>query len=47
VIATLLPAAAHDARRAPDFLARLRKIYGKRTLPVTGAELIARARERF
>ena len=47
VIATLLPASAPDSRRPPDFLARLRKIYGKRTLPVTGADLLARERERF
>ena len=46
VIARLLPARLSVARR-PDFLARLRRIYGDKTLEVSGAELVAQERERF
>jgi hypothetical protein len=34
------------ARQRPDFLARLRAIYGTRVLNVSGAELLARERSR-
>lgn len=40
-----LPARASAARR-PDFLARLRAIYGGKKLAVSGAELLARDRDR-
>ena len=41
VIARLLPVA-----RRPDFLARLRRIYGSKKLKVSGAQLLAQERER-
>ena len=45
VVARLVPVAKHSApRRRPDFLARLKKIYGDKVLKVTGAELIAQER---
>jgi antitoxin (DNA-binding transcriptional repressor) of toxin-antitoxin stability system len=47
VIATLVPAKTESTVKLPDFEARLRKIYGSRMLKVSGAELIARDRERF
>ena len=47
VIATLVPATNENRITLPDFEGRLRKIYGKRKLTVTGAELIARDRERL
>jgi antitoxin (DNA-binding transcriptional repressor) of toxin-antitoxin stability system len=33
--------------RRPDFMARLREIYGDKTLKVSGAELLAQERDRF
>jgi antitoxin (DNA-binding transcriptional repressor) of toxin-antitoxin stability system len=45
VIARLL-SATHELRR-PDFLARLREIYGDKTLKMSGAQLLAQERERF
>jgi antitoxin (DNA-binding transcriptional repressor) of toxin-antitoxin stability system len=45
VIARLLPARRVVSVR-PDFLARLRDIYGAKTLEVSGAELLARERDR-
>ncbi len=47
VIATLVPAKKQNCIELPDFEARLRKIYGNRKLKATGAELIARDRDRF
>ena len=47
VIATLVPAKNEDRIELPDFEGRLRKIYGNRKLKVSGAELIARDRDRF
>lgn len=46
VIARLLPVSPAVSRR-PDFLARLREIYGHKTLKVSGAELLAQERDRF
>jgi antitoxin (DNA-binding transcriptional repressor) of toxin-antitoxin stability system len=46
VIAHLVPARAAASRRRPDFLARLRVIYGARTLKVSAAELLREERER-
>jgi len=46
VIARLLPARRGVGRR-PDFLARLRSIYGDKTLDVTGAQLLAQERDRY
>jgi antitoxin (DNA-binding transcriptional repressor) of toxin-antitoxin stability system len=46
VIARLSPVASRAPRQRPDFLARLRAIYGATTLEVSGAELLARERSR-
>ena len=43
----MVPAKNESRIKLPDFEGRLRKIYGNRKLKVTGAELIARDRERF
>lgn len=43
VIARLVPERARGAR--PDFMARLRQIYGNTKLKVTGAELISKERD--
>ena len=45
-IARLLPAEPASAPQRPDFLARLKKLY-KKTLKVSGAELISSERDRF
>lgn len=47
VIATLVPAKKEARIELPDFEARLKKIFGNRKMKVTGAELIARDRDRF
>jgi antitoxin (DNA-binding transcriptional repressor) of toxin-antitoxin stability system len=46
VIAHLLPARSTVDRR-PDFLARLRSIYGNKILEVSGAQLLAQERDRY
>jgi len=46
VIATLVPAKAPIPTKRPDFLARLKKIYGAKTLKVSGAALLAKDRGR-
>ena len=46
VIARLRPIRPARPPRRPDFLARLKKIYGEKTLKVSGAELLAEERER-
>ena len=46
VIARLLPVSPVVPRR-PDFLGRLREIYGDKILKVSGAELLAQERDRF
>ncbi|HLX04225.1 MAG TPA: hypothetical protein VKR28_01760 [Candidatus Binatus sp.] len=46
-IARLLPVASRITRRHPDYLARLRAIYGTTMLIPTGAELLARERSRY
>jgi antitoxin (DNA-binding transcriptional repressor) of toxin-antitoxin stability system len=46
VIARLLPEAQEPARM-PDFMGRLRRIYGNQMPTVTGAEIIAEDRERY
>jgi antitoxin (DNA-binding transcriptional repressor) of toxin-antitoxin stability system len=45
-VAKLVPVQPAAPPRRPDFLARLKKIYGDRQAKVSGAELIARDRER-
>lgn len=47
VIARLVPVKPVAPLRWPDFLGRLRAIYGDKVLKVSGAELLARERERF
>ena len=47
VITHLLPVPARAPRQRPDFLARLRAIYGTTVLKVSGAELLARERSRY
>jgi antitoxin (DNA-binding transcriptional repressor) of toxin-antitoxin stability system len=47
VIAHLSPVPSRVPRQRPDFLARLRAIYGTKVLKVSGAELLARERSRY
>jgi antitoxin (DNA-binding transcriptional repressor) of toxin-antitoxin stability system len=48
VIARLLPPESKASHAPlPDFAARQRKIFGKKKLKVSGAELLAAERERF
>jgi antitoxin (DNA-binding transcriptional repressor) of toxin-antitoxin stability system len=47
VIARLVPESAESGAPMPDFLQRLRAIYGRKTLKVSGAELIAQDRSRY
>jgi antitoxin (DNA-binding transcriptional repressor) of toxin-antitoxin stability system len=47
VIAHLLPVNSLAPRRRPDFLARLRAIYGAKMLRVRSAELLAQERARY
>lgn len=47
VIARLVPAGVPAGPEMPDFLERLRTIYGDKTLKVSGAELIAQDRGRY
>ena len=46
VIARLMPVVARPPIKRPDFLARLRRIYGNKKLRVSGAELLAQERSR-
>lgn len=46
VIAKLRPVQAKSAK-LPDFAAQMRKIFGKKKMKVSGAELIARERNRY
>jgi antitoxin (DNA-binding transcriptional repressor) of toxin-antitoxin stability system len=45
VIARLIPDGPEIIRPTPDFMARLRSIYGEKALAVTGAELISSDRD--
>lgn len=47
VIARLVPVRASHRKARPNFLARLKKIYGSKLLKVSGAELLADERGRF
>ncbi len=47
VIARLLPPAQTSRAKRPDFLERLRRIYGNKRLETGGAELLAKERDRF
>lgn len=45
VIARLVPQPKQRAKKAPDFLVRLRPIYREKTLAVSGAQLVAEDRK--
>ena len=45
VIARLLPPAATGSIRMPDFAARMKKVFGKKKLKFSGADLVAKDRE--
>ena len=47
VIARLTPAEKPMSGKWPDFLERLRKIYGNKKLKVSGAQLLAKERDRY
>ena len=47
VIARLLPPEPPAPAAFPDFLARQRKIFGKKRLKVSGAQQLAAERDRF
>ncbi len=47
VIARLVPTKPAIPSQCPAFLARLKKIYGDKTMKVTGAELISSERGRY
>jgi antitoxin (DNA-binding transcriptional repressor) of toxin-antitoxin stability system len=47
VIARLVPETTEAAKVLPDFLARLRTIYGDKVLTVSGAELLSSDRSRY
>ncbi len=47
VIGKLIPPRPSIPARLPNFLARLKEVYGNKTLKVSGAELVARERDRY
>ena len=47
VVARLVPPVPPASAKRPNFLGRLKKIYGNKLLKVSGAELLARERRRF
>ena len=47
VIATLTPAKPVTPKKRPDFLSRLKTIYGAKMLKVSGAALVAKDRDRY
>jgi len=47
VIARLVPDSAEVVKKTPDFMARLRAIYGDKVLTVSGAELVSSDRSRY
>jgi antitoxin (DNA-binding transcriptional repressor) of toxin-antitoxin stability system len=47
VIARLVPESSQASPEMPDFLERLRAIYGAKKLKVSGSELIAEDRSRY
>jgi antitoxin (DNA-binding transcriptional repressor) of toxin-antitoxin stability system len=47
VIARLVPETTEPAKPIPDFLARLRTIYGDKVLRVSGADLLSSDRGRY
>jgi antitoxin (DNA-binding transcriptional repressor) of toxin-antitoxin stability system len=47
VIARLVPDGGEVVKQTPDFLSRLRTIYGDKVLTVSGAELVSSDRSRY
>jgi antitoxin (DNA-binding transcriptional repressor) of toxin-antitoxin stability system len=47
VIARLVPESPVAAKEMPDFLARMRSIFGDKVLAVSGADLISADRDRY
>jgi antitoxin (DNA-binding transcriptional repressor) of toxin-antitoxin stability system len=47
VIGRLMPVVPEAKPKMPDFMARLKKIYGNRIIQPSGAEMIARERDRY
>ena len=47
VIATLVPPKPTVPARRPNFLARLKRIYGEKRMRISGAELLSRERDRY
>jgi len=47
VIARLVPEGPEAAKKMPDFVARVRRIYGDKVLAVSGADLISADRDRY
>lgn len=47
VIARLVPAGPATPAKAPDFMGRLRALYGKKVLKTSGARLLAKDRSRY
>ena len=47
VIARLVPETTEAPKQVPDFLARLRAIYGDKVLAVSGADLLSSDRSRY
>jgi len=47
VIARLTPESEQPRAEMPDFLGRLREIYGDKVLKISGADLIAKDRSRY
>lgn len=47
VIARLTPESAQPRAEMPDFLGRLREIYGDKVLRISGADVIAKDRSRY
>jgi antitoxin (DNA-binding transcriptional repressor) of toxin-antitoxin stability system len=47
VIARLVPDNGEGAKKMPDFLARVRRIYGDKVLALSGADLISSDRDRY
>jgi antitoxin (DNA-binding transcriptional repressor) of toxin-antitoxin stability system len=47
VIARLVPENQEGEKKMPDFLARVRRIYGDKVLAVSGADLISADRDRY
>ena len=45
-VAKLIPATRQARAKMPDFMKRLRSIYGKKLMPTTGAEIVAEDRNR-